>query len=91
MSIRKHQPPGEIIQKIKLWPSLNGILHGVKSVKIKGAYIELITHCGQQIKIRNSRHSRVARWLRNKWYAGACPKCRVPEWKLEKYSQTKFL
>lgn len=89
-TIRRHLAPGGVIDKIKLWPSRSGILHGVKSVKIKGAYIILTTHCEQQIKIKNSRNSRVARWLRNKWYAKACPKCRVPEWKLEKYSQTKF-
>ena len=31
-----------------------------------------------------------ARWLRNKWFKGACSVCRVPEWKLEKYSSTQF-
>ena len=89
-TIRRHLAPGEVIAKIKLWPSRNGILHGVKSIKIKGSYIILATHCGQEIKIKNSRNSRVARWVRNKWHAKACPKCRVPEWKLEKYAQTKF-
>ena len=33
---------------------------------------------------------RAARWLRNKWYAEACPKCRIPEWKLQKYASTHF-
>ena len=27
---------------------------------------------------------------RNKWAVKTCPECRVPEWKLEKYSQTFF-
>lgn len=87
---RKYLAPGEVIGKIKIWPSRNGILHGIKSIKIKGNYILATTHCGQELKVRNSRTGRVARWLRNKWYAKACPKCRIPEWKLEKYSVTKF-
>lgn len=35
--------------------------------------------------------SDVARWLRNKWYEKACPYCRVPGWKLQKYSQASFI
>ena len=30
------------------------------------------------------------RWLRNKWAVRPCKQCRVPEWKLEKYSKTFF-
>ena len=40
--------------------------------------------------VRDSKTSRAARWLRNKWYAEACPKCRIPEWKLQKYASTHF-
>ncbi|MGL4484030.1 MAG: pyrrolysine--tRNA(Pyl) ligase small subunit, partial [Anaerovoracaceae bacterium] len=51
---------------------------------------EITTHCGKTFRIRNSRTSRAARWLRNKWAEKACPDCKVPEWKLEKYNKTKF-
>jgi pyrrolysyl-tRNA synthetase-like protein len=40
--------------------------------------------------INNSRNSRAARWLRNKWLTGVCKSCGVPDWKLEKYSATQF-
>jgi pyrrolysyl-tRNA synthetase-like protein len=39
---------------------------------------------------RNSRNSRAARWLRNKWFSAACAECGVPAWKLAKYSSTEF-
>jgi len=38
----------------------------------------------------NSRNSRAVRWLRNKWFKGTCGACRVPAWKLDKYSSTLF-
>jgi len=34
----------------------------------------------------DSRNSRAARWLRNKWFKSVCRVCPVPEWKLDKYS-----
>jgi pyrrolysyl-tRNA synthetase-like protein len=42
------------------------------------------------MRVYNSRNSRAARWLRNKWAVKPCPKCKVPEWKLLKYSKTFF-
>jgi pyrrolysyl-tRNA synthetase-like protein len=87
---RKHQDSHVVLQKIKLWPSRNGTLHGIKSVVLKGIFIEFSTHCGQKMRIRNSKTSRVSRWLRNKWYVRPCPACKVPAWKLEKYSSTSF-
>jgi len=87
---RKHEDLYSVLQKIKLWPSRSGTLHGIKNVALKGAYIEMTTHCGHKMRIRNSKTSRVSRWLRNKWYAGACPKCKIPDWKLGKFSSTSF-
>ncbi|MCD6471772.1 hypothetical protein J7K55_01420 [Candidatus Aerophobetes bacterium] len=87
---RKQVDLFRLIQKIKLWPSRNGILHGVKSFKIKGVYAEITTHCNQKITIRNSRKSRAARWLRNKWFFRKCKGCRIPNWKLKKFSFTFF-
>ena len=88
--VRRHLAPFDVIDKIKLWPSKTGVLHGVRSVKLKGGVIELTTHCGQAIRVRNSRNSRVARHLRNKIYAKPCTRCRIPSWKLEKFGDTSF-
>ena len=79
-----------LIRKIKLWPSRNGVLHGIKSFEVKGVYAEIITHCNRRIVVRNSRRSRAIRWLRNKWFSGECKECHIPQWKLEKFSLTSF-
>lgn len=79
-----------LLDKIKLWPSRTGILHGIRSVERKGEYAEITTHCGKTFRIYNSRNSRAARWLRNKWVNKPCKDCKIPEWKLEKYSTTYF-
>ncbi|HZK02442.1 MAG TPA: pyrrolysine--tRNA(Pyl) ligase small subunit [Anaerovoracaceae bacterium] len=87
---RKHAELYPLVNKIKLWPSRRGSLHGVRHIDLRGDYIEITTHCGKQFRVLNSRHSRAARWLRNKWAFVPCPKCKVPKWKLEKYSSTFF-
>jgi pyrrolysyl-tRNA synthetase-like protein len=87
---RKREELYEVLNKVKLWPSRSGTLHGLKSVVWKASFIDLTTHCGQKVRIKNSKTSRVARWLRNKWYVKPCPRCKVPVWKLEKFSLTSF-
>lgn len=79
-----------LLSKIKLWPSRTGVLHGIKTIERKGAYAEITTHCGHKFVVSTSKNSRAARWLRNKWAFHACRACRVPDWKLEKYSKTFF-
>ena len=79
-----------LIEKIKLWPSRQGVLHGIKGITINGEYAEITTHCGRTFRARNSRNSHAARWLRNKWVRYACKECRIPQWKLEKFSLTCF-
>jgi len=88
--VRKHEDLFNVLQKIKLWPSRTGALHGIRSIVRKGAYIEFVTHCGNKLQIKDSKTSRVSRWLRNKWYVRPCPQCKVPGWKLEKFSSTSF-
>jgi len=90
-TVRKHADPYTVVDKIKLWPSKTGVLHGVRSVKLKGNVIEVSTHCGQFARVRNSKTSRLARHLRNKVYAKPCPKCRIPAWKVEKFVGTDFV
>ncbi len=79
-----------LIDKIKLWPSRTGQLHGIRSIQILGETARLTTHCNKEFFISNSLNSRAGRWLRNKWFVKVCPACGVPGWKLEKYSSTLF-
>ncbi|HOA35743.1 MAG TPA: pyrrolysine--tRNA(Pyl) ligase small subunit [Bacillota bacterium] len=79
-----------LINKIKLWPSRRGVLHGIQSIQIRGKTATIVTHCRKSFTVVESRNSRAARWLRNKWFAGACPQCNIPRWKQEKYSATYF-
>jgi len=87
---RKRVELFRLIDKIKLWPSRKGVLHGIRTIQKMGGQAEITTHCNKTFVINDSRNSRAARWLRNKWFKGGCPVCRVPEWKLEKYSSTRF-
>ena len=66
------------------------MLHGIKSITVRGLQAEIVTHCNETFWARDSKNSRAARWLRNKWYTKPCGKCRVPDWKLEKYGTTFF-
>ncbi len=79
-----------LIDRIKLWPSRNGYLHGIRSLEVQGDYVVITTHCGEVVHARNSRNSRAARWLRNKLIVAPCPRCKVPDWKIEKYNNTFF-
>lgn len=79
-----------LVDKIKLWPSRKGVLHGIKTLHKTGNMMEIITHCDKTFTVYNSRNSRAARWLRNKWFKNVCPDCAIPDWKLEKYSATRF-
>lgn len=88
--IRKHEDLSSVLNKIKMWPSRTGTLHGIRTISLKGAYVEFTTHCGQKLQLKNSKTSRVSRWLRNKWYIKSCPRCKIPTWKLEKFSSTSF-
>ena len=79
-----------LIEKIKLWPSRKGVLHGIRSIEKWGDQARVTTHCNKDFLIYNSKSSRAARWLRNKQFTGVCSHCGVPGWKLEKYNATQF-
>jgi pyrrolysyl-tRNA synthetase-like protein len=87
---RKRVELFRLIEKIKLWPSRQGALHGIRSMEIMGSLARLTTHCGETLLVSNSRNSRAARWLRNQWFGEVCGACGVPPWKLEKYASTRF-
>ena len=88
--INKNKTLYDLTDKIKLWPSRSGILHGVKYVQYKGDSMVIRTHCNEEFVVWNSKNSRSARWLRNRWFKKPCPKCQIPQWKLQKYSETVF-
>lgn len=79
-----------LLLKMKLWPSRKRIMHGIKTIEIKGNQALITTHCNETFTAFNSKNSRAARFLRNKWDYSPCPACRVPDWKLEKYGTTRF-
>jgi len=85
---RKNVDFFKFVEKIKLWPSRSGNLHGIKSMTIRGNTAEIITHCNEKFQVFNSKHSRAARCLRNKLFFHACSTCKIPDWKLKKYSVT---
>ena len=100
--VRKRVRIFNLIEKIKLWPSRRGLLHGIRTIEVLGPAVgskgpmagnqtaRLVTHCGKEFIISNSLNSRAARWLRNKWFFKVCPQCGVPDWKLEKFASTHF-
>ena len=87
---RKRVELFRLIDKIKLWPSRSGRLHGIRTIDRMGDEARITTHCNKTFMVNNSRNSRAARWLRNKWFHTICPTCRIPDWKLAKYSSTQF-
>ena len=87
---RKRVDLFRLIDKIKIWPSRTGLLHGVRTIEKMGEIARVTTHCNETFMVNNSRNSRAARWLRNKWYFKSCQKCNIPEWKITKYQKTHF-
>ena len=51
-----------LLEKMKLWPSRTGILHGIREIRRQGEYAIITTHCGQTFRIRNSRNCRNGSW-----------------------------
>lgn len=80
----------QLLDKMKLWPSRRGILHGIRSIERHGDQARITTHCNRTFLVNDSRNSRAARGLRNKWFMKPCAACGVPDWKLAKYSSTRF-
>lgn len=88
--ISKNHRLFKVIDKIKLWPSRSGTLHSIKSIERNGKIAVITTFCGETFTVWDSKNSRSSRWLKNRWYQKACPKCGIPEWKLSKYATTVF-
>ncbi|MDR0223296.1 MAG: hypothetical protein LBI38_07190 [Oscillospiraceae bacterium] len=88
--VSKHQPLLSTLEKIKLWPSRSGVLHGIREIDRRGCLAVVTTHCGEKFTVRDSRNSRAARWLRSRRYSESCKACAIPGWKLSKYAATVF-
>ena len=77
-----------LVDKVKLWPSRTGCLHGVRSVDMQGDWVIIETHCGELFRVRNSKSGRGKRQIKHGYYRSVCKKCRIPQWKLDKYKQS---
>lgn len=88
---RKDSELFPLIERIKLWPSRSGMLHGIRQLKVSGDTATIITHCGAEFSVSNSRNGRACRWIRNKWSKCACRACKIPDWKLAKFSRTAMV
>ena len=52
---RKQVPLFRLVEKLKLWPSRRGILHGIKEFEERGAYAVVITHCGKHMVAKGNK------------------------------------
>ncbi|MDR2035119.1 MAG: hypothetical protein LBP91_00365, partial [Coriobacteriales bacterium] len=75
----------DLVDKIRLWPSRTGVLHGVKAIRKEGESMIISTHCGCTFKVRDSKRGRGIRQLKHRNYQRACKRCGIPDWKLEKF------
>ena len=75
---RKQIPLFRLLEKMKLWPSRTGVLHGIKELDVRGSYAHITTHCNKHMVVHDSKNSRAARWLRNKWFVTACRSAASP-------------
>lgn len=76
----------KMVEKIKLWPSRTGTLHGVRELRKEGDWVVVSTHCGCTLRTRDSKNGRALRQLKQRNYKHACKKCDVPRWKMKKFS-----
>jgi pyrrolysyl-tRNA synthetase-like protein len=53
---RKRVELFRLIDKIKLWPSRKGILHGIKTIEKMGDQAQITTHCNKTFTINDSRN-----------------------------------
>lgn len=77
-----------LVDKVKLWPSRSGCLHGIRSLRLEGDHIVLETHCGATLRVRNSKHGRGKRQIKHGYYKRVCKRCRIPDWKIEKFEDS---
>jgi hypothetical protein len=50
---RKRVELFRLIDKIKLWPSRTGILHGIKTIEKIGDQAQITTHCNKTFMVNN--------------------------------------
>ena len=76
----------EIVKELGFFISRSGKLHKIVSIEEYGYNLKLHTACGQYIVIRNSKRSKAARWIRNKWLKNTCKGCKIKSSETREYS-----
>lgn len=77
-----------LVDKVKLWPSRTGVLHGVRAVRLEGDWLTVETHCGEEFRVRNSSSGRGKRHIKHGHYRSVCKRCGIPDWKIEKFNKS---
>ncbi|MEM3437132.1 MAG: pyrrolysine--tRNA(Pyl) ligase small subunit [Nitrososphaerales archaeon] len=78
MSIpEKKKSLSTLINELGFFVSRSGRLHKISSIIGYGDYLKLSMKCGQCMIVRNSRRSKAARWLKNKWMKKPCKSCKI--------------
>jgi len=74
--IYKQQPRlSSLIEKYKIYPSRNRVMHNVKSVQQCGLMLHLTLNCGMKIIVKDSKRGRGARWIKQMVYWCECKQC----------------
>ncbi len=73
-----------------VWLSRNGLLHGVRDLKVSTKFIHITTDCGNTFTVRNSRRSRGARMLRYNKYRKACKHCKPSDELITRFVKKEF-
>jgi len=69
----------ELIEHYMVYPSRRRILHKVRDVKYSGDLLHLTMACGINVRVRNSKRSRAARWIAKMIYWEPCRYCGIPK------------
>lgn len=69
----------KLIEDYNLWISRNRFLHTIKNYTLSQKYIHIVTNCGENFTVKNSRSASSARALRLHKFEKPCKKCRVSD------------
>lgn len=69
----------KLIEDYNLWISRNRFLHTIKNYTLSQKYIHIVTSCGENFTVKNSRSASSARALRLHKFEKPCKKCRVSQ------------
>jgi pyrrolysyl-tRNA synthetase-like protein len=87
--IKRNKSLYDVLDKVKLWVSRTGTLHGIRTITYHGEWIDITTHCGREIRVHDSKRGRGKRQLEYRYYKKVCRECKVPDWKIAKYTKRR--